>query len=140
MTKRASWYIFLVVSLLIGLGAVGHTLAAQKVHAAIDRFPIDSAIYQTLFLVWYMASGTMIAYGVILVWVAFRLAAGDTSALFIAYVLSAQYIVFGVCALIYRHGDPFWALFVVLGALLLGSSLVLRSGAAPMRAGASRLA
>jgi CHASE2 domain-containing sensor protein len=127
MLRKICWYVFLIVGIIIGLGAFGHSYSAQKVHQAIDQFPISQPIYQTLFVVWYMTSGVMLAFGAILVWIALRLKAGDSGSLFIAYVIGVLYFVFGVCALIYRHGDPFWALFIVLGALLVGSSVVLGS-------------
>jgi hypothetical protein len=128
MMKCISWFVFLVVGIIIGLGAFGHGYSVVKVHEAIDQFPIAPPIYQTLFVVWYFVSGTMLAFGAMIVWISFRLKTGDASSLFVAYVIGAFYIVFGVCALIYRSGDPFWALFIVLGVLLEGSSFALRAG------------
>jgi hypothetical protein len=127
MLRNVSWYVFLIVSLVIGLGAFGHGHAAVKVHEAIDHLPIPDRIYQTIFVVWYSVSGTMLVFGAILVWIAFRLKGGDTSAVFVAYIIGVYHILFGVCALIYRNGDPFWALFVVLGVLLIGTTAVLGS-------------
>jgi hypothetical protein len=132
MLKNISWYVFLVVGIVIGLGAFGHGYSAVKVHEAIDQFPIAPPIYQTLLIVWYFVSGAMLAFGAMIVWISFRLRAGDASSLFVAYVIGAFYIVFGVCALIYRGGDPFWSLFIVLGVLLEGSALVLRADRPPV--------
>jgi hypothetical protein len=126
--KTISSTVFLIVSVIIGLGAFGHGYSGRRVHEAIDQFPIDPVIQQTIYVVWYMASGTMLTFGVILVWIWFRLRAGDVSSLFVAYAIGVLHIIFGVCALIYRRGDPFWLLFIVLGALLVGSSFVLRAG------------
>jgi hypothetical protein len=125
MLRKLSWYVFLIVGIVIGLGAFGHGHAATKVHEAIDEFPIAQPIYQTIFVVWYMTSGVMLAFGAMIVWIALRLKAGDASSLFIAYVIGVLYFIFGIAALIYRHGDPFWVLFIVLGALLVGTSMVL---------------
>ncbi len=127
MLRSISWYVFLIVGTIIGLGAFGHGYSAVRVCEAIDQFPIPRPIYQTLFVVWYFVSGAMLAFSAMIVWISFRLKAGDPSALFIAYVIGVLYFVFGVGALIYRRGDPFWVLFVVLGVLLLGSSVTLRS-------------
>ena len=121
-------YLFLVVSILIGLGAFGHGYSARKVHAAIDQFPIDPVIAQTLYIVWYFVSGSMLTFGAMLVWVWFRLKAGDTRMLFVALLIGALYLVTGICATIYRHGDPFWFFFILLGVLLIGSSFALRNG------------
>ena len=125
MLRRLSWYVFLIVGIVIGLGAFGHGYSAMKVHEAIDQFPIVQPIYEALFAVWYMASGVMLAFGTIIVWIAVRVRAGDASSLFVAHVIGVLYFVFGIAALIYRHGDPFWVLFIVLGALLVGTSVVL---------------
>jgi hypothetical protein len=126
MVRNISWYVFLVVSLVIGLGAFGHGYSARKVHEAIDQFSIDPAIYKTLFIVWYSVSGAMLAFGAMLVWIAFRLRVGDASSLFVAYMIAAFYLALGICATIYHRGDPFWLFFILLGVLLLGSSLALR--------------
>lgn len=128
MLTSISWYVFLIDGILIGLGAFGHGYSAVKIHEAIDQFPIVRPIYQTIFVVWYFVSGAMLVFGGMIVWISFRLKAGDASALPIAYGIGVLYFVFGVCALIYRRGDPFWALFVVLGVLLVGSSFNLRGG------------
>ncbi len=126
MLRDVSWYVFLVVGIVIGLGAFGHGYSVRKVHEAIDQFPIDHAISQTLYIVWYFASGTMLAFGATLVWTSFRLRAGDASSLFVAFPIGIFYLVTGICATIYRRGDPFWLFFVLLGVLLLGSSFVLK--------------
>ena len=128
MLKSISWYVLLAVGIVIGLGAFGHGYSAVKVHEAIDQFPIAPPIYQTLFVVWYFVSGAMLAFGAMIVWISFRLRAGDMRGLFIANLIGALYFVFGVSALIYRRGDPFWALFIVLGVLLVGCCFALRGG------------
>jgi hypothetical protein len=126
MLRNVSLYLFLFASVVIGLGAFGHGHAVHKVHEAIDQFPIDTAISQTLYIVWYFVSGAMLAFGATLVWIWFRLRAGDTGALFPAFVIGTLYVVVGIGAAIYRPGDPFFFVFIVLGILLLGSSLTLR--------------
>jgi hypothetical protein len=128
MLRNISWYVFLVVAVVIGLGAFGHGYSARKVHEAIDQFPIDPVIYRTLNIVWYFVSGSMLVFGTMLVWIGFRVRAGDASSLFVAFLIGALYLVFGICATIYRRGDPFWAFFILLGVLLLGSSFALRTG------------
>ncbi len=73
MLREVSWYVFLIVSvsIVIGLGAFGHGFSVRQVHGAIDQYPIEPAISQTLYIVWYAASGNMLAFGTILVWTAF---------------------------------------------------------------------
>ena len=127
MLRKLSWYVFLMVGIVIGLGAFGHGYSAVKVHQAIDELSIARPIYETIFVVWYMASGVMLAFATMIVWIAFRVSAGDANSLFVAQVIGALYFVFGIAALVYRHGDRFWILFIVLGALLMGTSAVLSS-------------
>jgi len=132
MLRSASWYLFLLVGMVIGLGAFGHGYSVYKVHEAIDPFPIEAGVHDTLYVVWYFVSGTMLTLGASIVWIAFRLRAGDASSLVVAILIGAFYFMFGVWAFIYRRGDPFWLLFVGLGALLVGSALVLRTGRPPV--------
>ncbi len=127
MARSISWYVFLVVAAVIGLGAFGHGYTVRRVHEAIDQFPIDPVVSKTLYIVWYFVSGAMLVFSAMLVWIAFRFRAGDASSLFVAFLIGALYLVFGICATIYRRGDPFWAFFILLGVLLLGSSFALRA-------------
>jgi len=129
MLRSLCLYLFLVVSILIGLGAFGHGYSVRRVHEAIDQFPINPVIAQTLYIVWYFVSGSMLAFGGMLVWVWFRVKAGDDSMLIVSFLIGVLYLVTGICATIYRHGDPFWFFFILLGILLLGSSFALRAGA-----------
>jgi phosphotransferase system glucose/maltose/N-acetylglucosamine-specific IIC component len=128
MLRRLSSYVFLIVGILIGLGAFGHGSAVKNVHAAIDRFPIDPNVSTMLYVVWYFVSGCMLLFGVTIVWSWFRSRAGDTGSLRVPILIGALYVAVGVGGMIYRHGDPFMATFIVLGGLLLASTLALRSG------------
>ena len=90
-----------------------------------------------LYVVWYFVSGCMLVFGVTIVWTSFRLRAGDAGTPPAPLLIGALYVAVGAGGMIYRHGDPFMGLFIVLGALLLASSLGLRAGvpSAPRRAG-----
>ena len=92
MLRKLSWYVFLIVGIVIGLGAFGHGYSAMKVHEAIDQFPIVQPIYEALFVVWYMASGVMLAFGTIIVWIAVRVRAGDASSLFVKQFYLSFYV------------------------------------------------
>ena len=130
MLRRLSSYVFLIVGILIGLGAFGHGNAVKNVHAAIDRFPIDPNVSTMLYVVWYFVSGCMLLFGVTIVWSWFRSRAGDLGSLRVPLLIGALYVAVGVGGMIYRHGDPFMATFIVLGGLLLASTLAVRSGVA----------
>ena len=124
MLKLAST-VFLLDAMAIGLGAFGHGAAVRHLHAAVDQFPIDADMHSMLYVVWYFVSGCMFAFGLMLMWVWQRVRAGDRHALVIAIAIGILYVGIGVFGLVYRHGDPFMGLFVVLGGLLLISSYVM---------------
>jgi len=133
MRTVASW-VFLLDSLIIGLGAFGHGLQARHVHEVLDPFPIEPDLQSMIYVVWYFVSGCMLAFGITLMWVWQRLRSGDTRPWFAAVLIAVLYVGIGVFGLVYRHGDPFMAFFVVLGALLLASGYILvRSAPAPLR-------
>lgn len=133
MRTVASW-VFLLDSLIIGLGAFGHGFQARHVHEVLDPFPIEPDLQSMIYVVWYFVSGCMLAFGITLMWVWQRLRSGDTRPWFAAVLIAVLYVGIGVFGLVYRHGDPFMAFFVVLGALLLASGYVLvRSVPIPLR-------
>ena len=117
--------LFLLDSLIIGLGAFGHGLQAGPLHQALDPFPIEPDMHSMIYVVWYFVSGCMLAFGVTLLWVWQRLRRGDNRPWFAAVVIGVLYVGIGVFGLIYRNGDPFMAFFVALGAVLLASGYVL---------------
>jgi hypothetical protein len=125
MGRKVVSAIFLLVGIVVGLGAVGHTLAASQVHAAIDRFAMDSGLREMIYVVWYMLSGCMLLFGIAIVWAWANARRGDTKPLFVAVLIGILYFVAGVAGMIYRHGQPFMSLFIVLGGLLLICSFVL---------------
>jgi len=133
MRTVASW-VFLLDSLIIGLGAFGHGFQARHVHEVLDPFPIEPDLQSMIYVVWYFVSGCMLAFGITLVWVWQRLRSGDIRPWFAAALIAMLYVGIGVFGLVYRHGDPFMAFFVVLGALLLASGYVLvRSASVRLR-------
>lgn len=127
--KTVASIIFLLDSVIIGLGAFGHGLQARNVHAALDPFPIEASVNSMIYVVWYFVSGCMLTFGIALLWVWSRLRAGDGRPLIIAALIGTLYIGIGAFGLVYRHGDPFMAFFVGLGTVLLVSGKILASSA-----------
>jgi hypothetical protein len=125
MVKKLASAVFLLDSLVIGLGAFGHGLQARHVHAALDPFPIDPNVGSMIYVVWYFVSGCMLAFGATLVWVWWRLRSGDRRPLFAANLIGVLYAGIGAFGLVYRSGDPFMAFFVGLGVVLLLSGYAL---------------
>jgi hypothetical protein len=117
--------LFLLDSVIIGLGAFGHGLQARRVHEVLDPFPIESDLGSMIYVVWYFVSGCMLTFGVTLLWVWQRLRTGDSRPWFAAGTIALLYMGIGVFGLVYRRGDPFMAFFVVLGAVLLASGQIL---------------
>jgi hypothetical protein len=125
MVKKLASFVFLLDSLVIGLGGFGHGLEAGHLHAALDQFPIEPHLHSMLFVVWYFVSGCMLAFAVTLVWVWWRLRTGDRGPLFAAVVIGLLYVGIGVFGEVYLAGDWFMAFFVCLGGLLLLSGYVM---------------
>jgi hypothetical protein len=123
--RRLASVVFLLDSVIIGLGAFGHGLQAARLHEALDPFPIEPDLGSMIFVVWYFVSACMLTFGVTLIWVWQRLRSGDTRPWFAAALIGLLYVGIGVFGLVYRHGDPFMAFFVVLGAVLLASGQIL---------------
>jgi CHASE2 domain-containing sensor protein len=119
--KKLASLLFLLDSLVIGLGAFGHALQASHLHAALDRFPIEPSVHSMIYVVWYFVSGAMLAFGAILLWTWRRLRDGDRRPLVAAYMIGTLYVAIGAFGFVYRDGDPFMAFFVVLGGVLLAS-------------------
>jgi hypothetical protein len=134
MLRTLASVIFLLDSLVIGLGAFGHGLQVLHLHTAIDQFPIESDMHSMIYVVWYFVSGCMLAFGVMLIWVWQRLRMGDRRPFFAAILIGVLYVGIGAFGLVYRHGDPFMAFFVVLGSALLISGYIV---APPANANAS---
>jgi hypothetical protein len=126
MIRKIASYAFLIVGIVIGLGAFGHGHAVRHVHGAIDGFPIDPDVSAMLYVVWYFVSGCMLVFGATIVWTWFRLRTGEPAPLFVVYLIGTLYTAIGIGGMIYRNGDSFMGLFVALGGVLLASSFVLK--------------
>jgi CHASE2 domain-containing sensor protein len=126
MLKRIASIVFLIDSVVIGLGAFGHGSQVPHLHAALDQFPIEPNVQSMLYVVWYFVSGCMLAFGVSLLWVWQRVRKGDGKPLVVAMIIGVLYVGIGAFGLVYRHGDPFMAFFAVLGGLLLASGYAMR--------------
>jgi hypothetical protein len=132
MVRKVASVVFLIDSLIIGLGAFGHGSQAAHVHAAIDRFPIEPDLHSMIYVVWYFVSGCMLTFGALLIWVWMRLRTGDRERLAVAILIGILYVGIGVFGLVYRSGDPFMGFFVALGGVLLTSGF---AAARPPRSG-----
>jgi len=119
--------LFLITSLLIGLGAFGHASQWWKhVYPVIGSGITDQHMLHLLLMVWLFVSACMLSFGIILVWIWWRIRKGDRNLMFVPVIIGVLYLITGVCSWFYVA--PFFALFVVLGALLLISTWALHPG------------
>jgi hypothetical protein len=125
MLRKMASVLFLLDSVVIGLGAFGHGSQARHVHQAIDQFPIEADIHSMIYVVWYFLSGCMLTFALTLVWVWHRLRIGDGRPIVVAVLIGVLYVGIGGFGLLYRDGDPFMALFVILGVVLLACGTIL---------------
>lgn len=128
--KKVFSFVFLILGIVIALGAFGHGYSAMKVHAALDNLSMDPAVRDTLFIVWYFVSGTMVLFGLGIIWAWLRFRNGDKKPLIIGFMVAVLYLISGIGAMVYTQGRLFWSLFIIEGALLLTATLVMRSGPA----------
>ena len=125
MRRQIASALFLVDSVVIGLGAFGHGAQAAHLHRAIDQFPIEPDMHSMLYVVWYFISGCMLVFGAMLLWVWQRFRMGDGRPTIIFVLIGVLYTGIGVFGFLYRDRDPFMAFFVVLGVVLLASGSIL---------------
>jgi hypothetical protein len=124
MTRKIFSALFLIVSLIVGLGAFGHGHQwSSHVSGRLDS--VDPNIVSLLEVIWLWVSGTMLTFGVLLVWCWMRLRRGDASLVVIPWVAGGFYILAGIWGAV--TAGPFFWLFPVLGALLWLCTWMLRT-------------
>ena len=120
--------VYWIAAIVIGLGAFGHGLGGVRpVAAAIADSTLPADIVRVLWIVWYGASLNMITYAALLFWAWPSIRTGVASRSAVALIIGANYLLTGVASYFYSGLKPFWLLFVVLGAMVIGSTLALRT-------------
>jgi hypothetical protein len=124
MKQKISSFVFLVTSIVIGLGAFGHAEQWWKVvYPVVGNRVSDPRILNMLLAVWLFVSGGMLSFGLVLIWTWLRIRKGDRGVVVIPIGIAVFYFIFGVLSWIYV--GTFFALFVVLSTSLFISTLVL---------------
>lgn len=119
MLRKLSSAIFLLTACFIGLGALGHASQWDKhVYTAVSG--VDPQVIELLKLIWYWVSGTMLVFGVLLIWVWWRIRQGDRNLFFIPWAVGTFYLVEGMYGTLYL--GAFFTLFIVLAVLLCASA------------------
>ena len=115
-----------LAAITITLGAYGHGFQGIKpVRAAIDASTLAPDIVRVIWLVWYFVSGCMVAFGALLLWAWPALRDGSSSRSAPALLVGIFYAATGIASYLYSGREPFWLLFVVQGAIVIGATLVL---------------
>jgi hypothetical protein len=126
MTRKIMSGALLFMGLLLTLGAYGHGFMGRKnIDVELDKFAIAPNVYTILYVVWYFASGCMLVFGLTIIAAWFQQRKGKVALLPVTGAIGVLYALTGVGGMIYRHGDPFMATFVIEGAVLLALSMAL---------------
>ncbi|HEY1774054.1 MAG TPA: hypothetical protein VGH91_12780 [Gammaproteobacteria bacterium] len=124
MTRKAFSALFLIVSLVVGLGAFGHGHQwGSHVSGMLGGVAPDTV--KLLELIWFWVSGTMLVFGILLLWCWLHLRRGEVSLMPIPWITGGFYIIAGTCGALWVA--PFFWLFPVLGALLWLCTWMLRT-------------
>ena len=125
MKRTVAAVLYWLAAVVITLGAFGHGFAGLQVRDAIAATALTPDITRPIWIVWYGTSLSMITYGLLLFWAWPALKAGSSSRSVPALIVGAFYLLVGVAAYPYSGRDPFWIMFIVLGVLAIGTTLVL---------------
>lgn len=117
-----------LAAISITLGAYGHGFVGVKpVRAAIAASTLAPEIVRVIWIVWYFVSGCMVVFGALLFWAWPSFKAGSSSRSSAPLIIGAFYLIIGIASYLYSGRDPFWLMFLILGVMVIGSTLVLGS-------------
>ena len=126
MARKIASIVFLLTSIVIALGAFGHDSNASRLAVEFAKSPaLDAGTVSVVIAVWHFCSGCMFVLGTICAWSWWRIRAGARDAYFAPSLVGVFYVITGAATVAYTGKSFFW-LFVVLGGLLLASTLALR--------------
>ncbi len=119
--------LYWLAAVTIALGAFGHGfLGIKPVEAAVAVSTLPADIVGVIWIVWYFVSGTMLVCGAILFWAWPAIKSGSTTRSGAAFIIGVFYTVTGIACYLYSGREPFWLLFLFQGAIVIGTTLVLR--------------
>jgi hypothetical protein len=118
--------VYWVAAITITLGAYGHGfVGVEPVRAAIAASTLPPDVVRVIWIVWYFVSGCMVVFGTLLWWAWPAFKAGSSTRSGSALIVGAFYLISGIVSYVYSGREPFWLLFVALGVMVIGSTLVL---------------
>jgi hypothetical protein len=126
MQRTVASVLYWLAAVVITLGAFGHGfVGVLPIREAIETSTLPPDVTQPIWIVWYFTSGSMIAFGLLLFWAWPALKNGASSRSVPAVIVGVLYLISGVASYVYSERDPFWLMFIVLGLLAIGTTLVL---------------
>lgn len=126
-THNIASAILFVLGIVVALGAYGHGFVGRlAIDAELAKFPIQHDVLQMVYVVWHFVTGSMVVFGAALLWAWSRIRRGDRAPLTLVTFIGALYLLVGVVGIVYRNGDPFMAVFITEGALVLLAGWALR--------------
>lgn len=116
-----------LTGLLIGLGAFGHSFIGRRaLDAGFARVALEAHTDKLIYLAWYFCGGCMLVFGLLVMASAWRAWRGENHLLPVSTLIGLFYLLTGVLSLAYMK-EPFWSIFVILGASALVFSLALNA-------------
>lgn len=125
MPRKTASAVFLLTSVLIGIGALGHAHQWRLLERSLGG--LRPELFELLRFVWFWASGAMAVFGVLLIWIWWHIRRGDRTLYLVPGLISAFYLVGGVCGV--HYVGAFFSLFIVLGVALCATTWMLSRGA-----------
>jgi hypothetical protein len=119
MKRKLFSAVFFLTAISVWLGAFGHGSQWSK-HVLPAVTGVDAQMIKLLALIWHWVSGTMLVFGVLLIWTWWRLGRGDRNLLFIPWTIGIFYFVEGLYGAM--HLGSFFLLFVAQAVLLCASA------------------
>jgi hypothetical protein len=117
--------VLLLIGIAIALGGFGHSLGAGgRVEAALVAHAVPGEISKLVLVVWHFAGGCMLVLGILVIRHWLQVRKRGRAPAFVPLLIAIFYLCFGACALTYSK-RPFFAVFIVLGGLLLACTLLL---------------
>lgn len=111
-------------AILIILSAPMHSLVGwPELRSQLVGVTAPADLLLGLQIGWHFGGAAMVALGFIALHVFYRRARGETASLVPAWTVAGLYVLFGGTALVVTGLDPFFAVFIMPGALILGACL-----------------
>ena len=110
----------LTAGILVLLSSAAHSLLGWKqLSGELAKTNAPADLVRGLAIGWHFGGAAMVAFGIIAVTLCGGALRGRAVSAFPLKVIGGVYLLFGVAALVASGGEPFFAIFIVPGLLLL---------------------